>query len=204
MTSERVNLSLLDRIAIPIVIAAMAFAASLLAAAISNSGTAENQRNQIEEQKRKDDRDRRNDVYLGFMDAVAGYAVPFRANLECLRAGGQSCAEMLRAAQEPERQLRNAFNRVALYGSDRVYRAGLRLYQAMLHYGNAGLAPGMVVPAPDATAPSREVAVPPVQQLPTAVGSSDPAKLTSDYENAYNDLLRVMCEELSAVPRARC
>jgi hypothetical protein len=212
MAKERLGLSMVDRIALPIIVAVLAFAASLIAAKTSNSGAAENQRNQIEEQKRKDDRDRRNDIYLGYMDAVAAYAVPFRASVQCLyaaEASAQPCIDALRAAREPEQQLRNAFNRVAMYGSERVYQSGSRLYLVMLTNGDSGLAPGMVVPAPGAppAAPSREIAVPgAVPQMPARI--DDPVataqKLESDYKNAYDDLLRAMCEELSAVPRTRC
>lgn len=211
MTKERVGLSLLDRIVIPIVIGVLAFAASLLAANISNSGAGENQQKLIEEQKRKDDRDRRNDIYLGFTDAVAVYAVPFRASLECFRAAAasaQSCVDLLRVAQEPERQLRNAYNKVAMYGSDQVYNASSRLYRVMVITGDGDPAPRMAVPAPGAppAAPPREIAVPRANPSPPSAGSIgvNPAKLESDYKSAYSDLLRAMCEELSAVPRARC
>lgn len=62
-SKETVRLSIVDRVVIPLVTAGLAF----LAADISTSGAAENQREQIEEQRRKDDRDRRYDIYVAML-----------------------------------------------------------------------------------------------------------------------------------------
>jgi len=146
------------------------------------------------------------------MEAVATYAIPFHTAMGCLRkrsVTAQSCVDTLAEELEPERQLRSTFNRVAVYGTEQAYRAGWRLYNAMLPFGNdhvpADRAPAPVpTAAPPTSGPRREFKLAPAVPMTVPPSADSPDEMESIYDDAYNEFIRVMCAELPAVPRASC
>jgi hypothetical protein len=201
---ESVRLSAVDRIVVPLVVAILAFLASFVAANISNSGAAENQRAQIEEQRKKDDRDRRFEIYVAYLDAVSAFTPPFRQMIKCLRVTPQdrgSCAKAL-SENEIRNDLQSSFNRVVIYGSDRVHAAARELFVAMLPFDEP-LPPVRQTGQPVPSSAPRVVEVAP-RELPTSVGALSADDVEARYRRAYAGFLSVVCSELPNIPRASC
>jgi hypothetical protein len=220
-SGSRARLSVLDRVVIPLITALVAFAASYAAAATANDGAAENLQAQFAEQRRKDDRDKRTEVYTAYMSAVGEYAPLFRGALDCYkRSAVQSspedlpaeCRQALKADRAPLANLKSGLSKVGVFGTREVWDVAETLYNSMTVFEqNRGEPQAQAAPGGPTTAPGLQ----PTPQPTSTVEPSPPVSVQSTvadkaekflkaYGSAYIDYRKSMCRELSADPQTRC
>jgi hypothetical protein len=143
---------------------------------IGSHGAAAVQRDQAHEARRIDARAKRTTAYERFFVAINAFAVPMvRAAQRCIERRC-SFAEWERAAGDGSDQLMSAYDQVALYGSYRGYAAAGRL---------VGTLPALVLYKRELTIPNGD-------------------HLSTQFEHAYQEFVRTMCEEVNAEPRPSC
>jgi hypothetical protein len=219
---ERTRLTLLDRLIIPLVTALVAFGASYLAALTGSQGAAENQRVALEEQRKKDDRDKRAEVYMAYLDAVGDYAAIFHAAVACFRESAKSaaanelpqkCQDAMVADPKPLKQLKQSLNKLTVFGTPDVVGNATKPHRAILVFEeNETTASNPPVGDPQVPVAVGPPVPAPTQQMPTAAPSApvpktateSATKFDNDYRDAYQDFVKSMCADLSADPRTRC
>jgi hypothetical protein len=153
--------------------------AALGGAWIGSHGASAVQREQAQEARHTEARAKRTAVYEGFLAAVNADVEPsFRAAASC---AGRRCnhghfGHLERVDGPQSERLVNAYNQVALYGSDKATVAAAQLVNAF----------------PILILSKRMVAQP------------APANFSSQLGSAYQTFARIMCEEVSAEPRSKC
>jgi hypothetical protein len=198
---EPTRLTLLDRMIIPLLTALVAFGASYLAATIG----ADTQQITLAEQRRKEDRDKRSEVYMAYLDALGDYAPIFYAATTCFRASATSglpestptkCREALAADPKPFRQLKLAYNRVHVFGSINVIQKMGLVHEAILVFEPVDEHSTASDPPPAES----NLPKPPPPLTPGEVAK----RFEANYRAAYGDFVNAMCADLSADPGHRC
>jgi hypothetical protein len=143
---------------------------------IGSHGAAAVQRDQAHEARRIDARGKRAAAYERFFAAINASAVPSVRVAERCAERRCSFAYWQRMVGDRNEALRRAYDQVALYGSFRGYAAAGRL---------VGTLPAQVWFKRELTRPNG-------------------GDLTTEFEGAYQEFVRTMCEEVNAEPRPSC
>jgi hypothetical protein len=212
---EPTRLTLLDRMIIPLLTALVAFGASYLAATIG----ADTQQITLAEQRRKEDRDKRSEVYMAYLDALTDYAPLFHAATTCLRDSAPSglltsiptkCQDALATDPKPLRQLKLAYNRVQVLGSINVIQKVYLVHEAILVFVPEEQHSTASQPPEDPNLPvlvpnsPRSSTVPPPPPPPPPTPAEKAKEFEAKYRAAYGDFVNAMCADLSVDPGARC
>ncbi|MFD4672984.1 hypothetical protein ACFWNN_24875 [Lentzea sp. NPDC058450] len=180
-----------DRVIMPLVLAAVAaiaaFGSSFYGASLANEGSRRVQEKQVDEERKKVERDKRADVYLKFLDASTTYvdkisplttrcdAPPVWTEADPYPLTGLSCIMIRPEFHDARKPLHEARNAVYVYGSSNANKLADALMQTL---------PASEIPFPR-------------KYDPTAYNSED-------RHQAYRSFQAAICREVPPNPRNDC
>lgn len=143
---------------------------------IGSHGALSVQREQAQETRRSEARTKRTAVYASFFAAANAFVRPSFRAAEVCATRRCNLDDWERIAGDQSETLIKAYDQVAMWGSNKGFSAAGRLVDAF----------------PILVLFKREVA------------QRTPGNLGAQLEAAYQEFVRVMCQELSAEPRSNC
>jgi hypothetical protein len=190
--------SIADRLLVPIfvaiVTAAAAIGGSFVGATKANDGNAAIQQQAIAEQRAKDDRDKKADIYLHYLENANTYANSVEDAYTCIYnyaiapepkgSAPQSCIDAINRLQTPRFDYQGSINELYIYGSDeanRAHRAVSATLPASVGY--------LTVPG---------TGLPPLNEV---FGQKFDRVA---FGRAYSNFLKIVCMEVPARPRPNC